>query len=62
MPTTTSGGLIKASSQWTPEQYAWLKAQAAARGLTSVAAVLRVMVQAAMPSQQRDGSPEEPAA
>jgi hypothetical protein len=44
----TSGGLVKSSSQWTPEQYAYLKAEAARLGVSSISAVLRLIVQEQM--------------
>lgn len=52
MPAMTSGGLIKSSSQWTPEQYAWLREQAHEQGRVSVPTLLRQMVQAAMDAQR----------
>ena len=48
----TSGGLIRGSAQWTPEQHAWLEAESTRLGLGSVAAVARFYVQAAIQAQQ----------
>ena len=49
---TTSGGLIKASAQWTPEQFAWLQAESVRLGLASVAAAARYHVQRAMQARE----------
>ena len=44
----TSGGLVKTSMQWTPEQYEWLQAESRRLGLASVSATARLVVQAAL--------------
>lgn len=44
----TSGGLVKASAQWTPEQYAWLRKESQRLGLQSIAAAARYWIQKAM--------------
>lgn len=44
----TSGGLVKRSIQFTPEQLAWLQDRARSKGRASVAAVVRELIDAAM--------------
>lgn len=44
--------LVKANTQWTPEQLAWLHSEAERLGLRSAAAVARMLVQAAMTAAQ----------
>ncbi len=48
----TSGGLVKGSMQWTPEQHEWLQTESRRLGLASVSAVARMIVQAAMTAAQ----------
>jgi hypothetical protein len=43
---------IRGSVQWTPEQLAWLQARERRLGLGSVAAVARMIVQAAIESER----------
>lgn len=52
MATTTSGRLVKTSSQYTPEQHAWLITRARRLGET-VAVVLRNLVRDEMQREQR---------
>jgi aldehyde:ferredoxin oxidoreductase len=40
--------LVKANTQWTPEQLAWLHSESERLGLRSASAVARMIVQAAM--------------
>lgn len=40
--------LVRASVQWSPEQYAWLKDRAQRLGLRSISAVACMVVQEAM--------------
>ncbi len=47
----TSGGLVKQSIQFTPEQMAWLQARAARRGQASVAAVVREAIDIVMQTE-----------
>ena len=51
-PSTTGGGLICSSQQWTPKQAAWLDATAERLGLTSRGAVARMLVQRAMSAEE----------
>jgi hypothetical protein len=44
----TSGGLVKSSQQWTPEQFDWLQSESRRLGLASLSATVRLIVQAAM--------------
>ena len=44
----TSGGLVRANAQWTPEQHAWLQSEAKRLGLKAVAAAARFHIQQAM--------------
>lgn len=48
----TSGGLVKASAQWTPDQYDWLQRESERLGLGSVAAVARFYIQTVMAGSQ----------
>lgn len=50
--TQTSGGLVKRSVQFLPAQFAWLRAQAASKGQTSIAAVIRELIDGAMAAEQ----------
>jgi hypothetical protein len=50
----TSGGMVKASAQWTPEQYQWLQDESERLGVGSVSAVARMVVQAAMTAAQEE--------
>jgi aldehyde:ferredoxin oxidoreductase len=44
--------LVKANTQWTPEQLAWLHSESERLGLRSASAVARMIVQAAMQVSQ----------
>lgn len=45
------GRLVRGSTQWTPEQHAWLEAETARLGLGSVTATERFYIQRAMQEQ-----------
>lgn len=48
-----SEALVKASVQWTREQYLWLQERARRLGLRSISAVARMIVQEAMLAEYR---------
>ena len=48
----TLAGFVKSSQHWTPEQLAWLRAKGDATGIVTVAAVARMVVQAAMDAER----------
>ena len=48
----TRAGMLKTNQQWTPEQIAWLRAKADATGIVTVAAVARMVVQAAIEAER----------
>lgn len=53
MATAPPDSLVRASSQWTVEQYAWLQERSRRLGLNSIAAAARTVVQAAMDAERR---------
>lgn len=46
-------GMVRASTQFTPHQYAWLRARTERLGLGSIAAAVRMIVQEAMNGEYR---------
>lgn len=48
----TLAGFVKSSQHWTPDQLAWLRAKGDATGIVTVAAVARMIVQAAMDAER----------
>ncbi len=48
--------MVKANTQWTPEQYAWLQRESERLGLRSAAAAARMIVQAAMSAERGNDS------